>query len=229
MIEWMDPDLKPQFPPTELALQEPNGLLAAGGRLSPAWLLTAYQQGIFPWFDPDEVCLWWTPAPRTIITPDSLRLSRTNSKLLRKMQGTITHNLAFESVIHACAAPREQQAGTWISEEMIEAYVRMHHAGYAHSIEHWSDDGKLIGGYYGLLIGSVFFGESMFSRESNASKIAFAISAPIWFEHGLKMIDCQMNTDHLSQFGSQDVSRSDFEELLHQSLELNLEPLPSLL
>ncbi len=229
MIEWMDPDQPPQFPPTKLALQDPNGLIAAGGCLTPSWLLDAYSRGIFPWFEPDEVNLWWTPAPRSVITPDSFRLSRTNRKLIKKFSGRITHNLAFESVIHACAEPRSQQPGTWISEDMIDAYVRMHRAGYAHSIELWSIEGKLIGGYYGLLIGAVFFGESMFSRESNASKIAFAVTAPLWFANGLQLIDCQMNTDHLSQFGSQDISRELFEELLAKAVVNTVAPLPSLL
>lgn len=229
MIDWLDPNLPPDFPPTELALAEPNGLLAAGGQLSPSWLISAYQQGVFPWSDPGDINLWWSPAPRTIITPDTFRIPRTVRKLMKRQAGTITHNTAFDAVITACSEPREQQQDTWISEEMIEAYGRLHRMGYAHSIEHWSESGELIGGYYGVLLGAVFFGESMFSRRSNASKIAFAASMPIWIEQGLKLIDCQMNTAHLAQFGSEDVDRISFEERLNDAIKESASDLPRLL
>lgn len=219
MIDWLDDTLPPFFPDTHQALDDPNGLLAAGGQVSPRWLDEAYRHGIFPWNDPDEVRLWWTPAPRAIITADSFRVPRTVRKLIRRSQEaghTISFNQAFAAVIEGCSAPRDYQQGTWIDEDILENYQRMQHAGRALSIEHWDARGELIGGCYGLLKGRVFFGESMFSRQPNASKVAFGQAAPLLFAAGIRLIDCQMHTQHLAQFGAHEVSRQSFESQLKQ-------------
>lgn len=220
MIDWLDAAQPPFFPASHQALDDPNGLLAAGGRTSPLWLDQAYRQGIFPWNDPDEVRLWWTPAPRAVITAESFRVPRTVKKLINRAKNyTITLNQAFERVIQACAAPRAEESGTWIDDDIITSYQRMLRSGRALSIELWNPDGDLVGGCYGLLKGQVFFGESMFSRESNASKIAFGVTAPLLFEHGIQMIDCQMHTEHLAQFGAREISRAQFEAQLRQAIQ----------
>lgn len=194
MIDWLDDKHPPAFPPSTKALDEPNGLLAAGGRLSPGWLDEAYRHGIFPWNDPDEVRLWWSPAPRAVIIPSSFRTPRTVRKLLkRNRHHTTTFNLAFEQVIEACSEPRSYQEGTWIDEEILYYYQQMFISGRALSIERWNENGQLIGGCYGLIKGAVFYGESMFSKAPNASKLAFAQAAPILFNAGIQLIDCQMH------------------------------------
>lgn len=227
MLEWLDPHSRPEFPPTAQALHDPNGLLAVGGSTSPRWLECAYRQGIFPWNDPQEMRLWWSPAPRAIITPETFRIPRTVSKLLRRSNWLITANQAFEQVQAACAEPRDDQAGTWIDDELLHNYPRLHRCGRALSIEAWSLEGDLIGGFYGVLLGAALFGESMFSRQSNASKLAFASAAPMLFELGISVIDCQMHTQHLAQFGCQEVKRADFERLLsHAIAKPPLPPLP---
>ncbi|MFT5548765.1 MAG: leucyl/phenylalanyl-tRNA--protein transferase, partial [Candidatus Azotimanducaceae bacterium] len=157
MIPWLESNQPPSFPETSLALNEPNGLLAAGGALSVDWLLAAYRKGIFPWFSDDEPILWWTPAPRTILLPSNFHLSKSLRKLIRQQTYRITQNLAFASVIRHCAETREDQAGTWIVDPMINAYLAMHQAGHAHSIECWGADDQLVGGLYGISLGSVFF------------------------------------------------------------------------
>ncbi|MAD43994.1 MAG: leucyl/phenylalanyl-tRNA--protein transferase [Oceanospirillaceae bacterium] len=209
MIDWLDEASFPQFPPPHKALDDPNGLLAAGGRVTPVWLDQAYRRGIFPWNDPDEVRLWWSPAPRAIITPDSFRIPRSVRKAIRRQNYRVTTNLAFTDVMTACAAPRQHEAGTWISDDMIDSYTRLHKAGRALSVEYWHE-GRLSGGFYGLLTGQALFGESMFSQVDNASKIAFAIAAPALFRAGLQLIDCQMKTSHLAQFGIEEATREDF-------------------
>ena len=170
---WLDesaPELN--FPPVDLALDEPNGLLAVGGDLSPKRLIKAYRLGIFPWFSNGQPILWWSPNPRAILFPDQLHVSRSLNKAIRRGNLHITLDTAFAEVMQACASPRLQQADTWITAEMHTAYLQLHKMGIAHSVEAWLDD-KLVGGLYGLSIGKVFFGESMFSRVSNASKVAF--------------------------------------------------------
>lgn len=220
MIDWLDETQPPCFPQTDRALADPCGLLAAGGQASPLWLDAAYRQGIFPWNDPDEVRLWWSPAPRAVITPDSFRIPRTVRKLIKRLSPgcSITTNLAFEQVIHACSEPREYSEGTWIDDELMAACLRMHRAGRAISAELWSEEGQLIGGFYALIKGKVIFGESMFSRRSNASKITFAIVAQAMFDAGIQLIDCQMYTDHLAQFGAVEIERAAFESLLKQHI-----------
>lgn len=213
MIPWLDPSQAPYFPETSLALNEPNGLLAAGGSLSVEWLITAYRQGIFPWFSDNEPILWWTPAPRTILLPENFHLSKSMRKLIRQQTYRITQNQAFPSVIRHCARTREDQAGTWIVDPMINAYITMHHAGHAHSIECWDVDDQLVGGLYGISLGRVFFGESMFSDVSNASKLCLH---HLTNSDNYDLIDCQMATSHLMSLGAIEVDRDQFEAMLNR-------------
>ena len=207
MIPWLEG--APAFPPVSAALAEPNGLLAAGGALTPEWLIEAYRHGIFPWFNPGEPILWWSPDPRLVLIPDAIRISHSLRKTLRRGHFEVRFDTAFAEVIDACAAPREPGLGTWITAEMRCAYCRMHELGVAHSVESWRD-GKLVGGLYGMALGSVFFGESMFSRESDASKVALAYLARFLRTRGYVMIDCQMTTAHLQSMGAREMPRSDF-------------------
>ena len=225
MIDWLDDTAFPAFPPTHTALSNPNGLLVAGGRVSPLWLDQAYRNGIFPWNDPDDVRLWWSPVPRAVITPDSFRIPRTVRKLLRN-PWTLTINMAFEQVMSACAAPRTASNGTWISTDMIAAYTRLRQAGRALSAEVWDEQGTLCGGFYGLMIGRAFFGESMFSVRSGASQYAFATVAPLLFQQGVELIDCQMKTAHLARFGISELNRSNFEGRLSKAV--HAPPIPPL-
>lgn len=227
MIDWLDETQAPCFPSTQNALAEPNGLLAAGGNITPLWLDQAYYHGVFPWHDPDDVRLWWSPAPRAVITPDSFRLPRTVRKLLKRHRHeySITMNLAFRQVITACSAPRDydgEDGGSWIGEDMIEAYCQLQRSGRAVSFELWNAQGELSGGFYGVVIGRVLFGESMFSRQANASKLLFAQVAGQLFECGIELIDCQMQTTHLAQFGAQEISREEFEQRLGQARDRSL-------
>ncbi|MEM7563351.1 MAG: leucyl/phenylalanyl-tRNA--protein transferase [Pseudomonadota bacterium] len=211
MIYWLEPDLDPLFPDTRLALEEPAGLLAAGGKLSVDWLLVAYRQGIFPWFSENEPILWWSPAPRTVLYPQNFHTSRSLLKLFRQDRYQITVNQDFSAVISACAQDREGQTGTWINPSMIEAYNRFHQAGYASSVE-CRQDNELVGGLYGVTLGRVFFGESMFSHQTNASKLCLKFLV----ESGqYDMIDCQMPTDHLKSLGAKDIGRDEFESKLN--------------
>lgn len=211
-LTWLDPNT-PLFPDTSTALEEPNGLLAAGGQLSPEWLLNAYSQGIFPWFNEGEPILWWSPSPRTFLFLDQLHISRSLQKAIRKNQVTISVDRAFEAVMHACAEPRGDDAGTWISEEMIETYTSLHELGHAHSIEVWQDE-RLVGGLYGIAMGRMFFGESMFSRQSNSSKIALFHLVELLKQWHYVGIDCQVYNHHLASLGATEISRKDFEALL---------------
>ncbi len=211
MIPWLtstDP-----FPPVELALRDPNGLLAAGADLSPERLLAAYRRGIFPWFNPGEPILWWSPDPRMVLFPDDLRISRSLGKRLRRHDYEIRVDTAFARVMAACAAPRPKQRGTWISPAMIAAYGRLHHTGHAHSVETWIG-GELVGGLYGITIGRAFFGESMFSHATDASKLAFAHLVRQLRRWGFGLIDCQMETAHLASLGAAPIPREDFQHRL---------------
>ncbi|MFT5665750.1 MAG: leucyl/phenylalanyl-tRNA--protein transferase [Gammaproteobacteria bacterium] len=216
MITWLDPNALPRFPQTSSALDEPNGLLAAGGALTVDWLIAAYSRGIFPWFSENEPILWWTPAPRAILLPEMFHLSRSLQKLIRQGQYKITRDRSFESVVRHCAETRADQAGTWIVETMIDAYVDMHQAGLAHSYECWDADDRLVGGLYGISLGQVFFGESMFSRVSNASKLClnYLIESQEY-----KLIDCQMATQHLMSLGAIEVERDQFESMLKKFIK----------
>lgn len=203
------------FPPLEEALIEPNGLLAAGGDLSPQRLLTAYSKGIFPWFNAGEPILWWSPDPRMVLFPSELRISRSLNKTLRKVSYTIRTDYNFRQVMQACAAPRKTQVGTWIHPEMISAYLTLHELGLAHSIETWIDN-KLVGGLYGIALGKMFFGESMFSCIPDASKIAFVHLIQQLESWGFGMVDCQMKTTHLASFGAREIPRREFSQMLSE-------------
>lgn len=213
MIPWLTADAP--FPAVESALIEPNGLLCAGADLSPERLLAAYQRGIFPWFSPGEPILWWSPDPRMVLLPQQLVLRRSLLKVLRNRPYEVRLDSDFAAVMAACAAPRQPGQGTWISNEMQAAYLRLHQLGHAHSVEVWQD-GRLIGGLYGVALGRVFFGESMFSRVHDASKIALAHLCRFLDQRGFAMIDCQMYTDHLASLGARPVPRHDFVQRLQQ-------------
>lgn len=203
------------FPPLDRALKEPNGLLAMGGDLTPQRLLEAYRKGIFPWFNEGEPILWWSPDPRMVLFPDELRISRSLSKELKKSNYQIRTDHRFSEVMRACAAPRKGQAGTWIHPEMIAAYTTLHEMKFAHSVEMWMD-GELVGGLYGIALGKIFFGESMFSRTPNASKIAFVHLVRQVQEWGFGLIDCQVKTDHLASLGAREIPRATFAQYLSE-------------
>ncbi|MCX7176580.1 MAG: leucyl/phenylalanyl-tRNA--protein transferase [Proteobacteria bacterium] len=201
------------FPPVETALIEPNGLLAAGGDLSAERLLSAYRRGIFPWYSPGEPLLWWSPDPRMVLFPSEVKISRSLNRTLKSAAYEIRLDSAFAEVMAACAAPREEGAGTWISAEMQTAYRCLNQLGYAHSVETWVDlEGRstLVGGLYGVAIGRVFYGESMFSRVSDASKIALAHLCRLLERRGFVVIDCQMTTAHLASLGAREIPRQEF-------------------
>ena len=203
------------FPPVELALRSPNGLLAAGGDLMPERLLDAYRHGIFPWFSAGDPILWWSPDPRMVLFPEEFKVSHSLHKTLRRGKHEVRTDSAFEQVMRACALPREGQDGTWIQEEIIAAYVRLHRMGLAHSVETWMDD-ELVGGLYGVSLGRMFYGESMFSRKTDASKIAFAHLVAQLKRWNFGMIDCQMNTPHLATLGAREIPRRQFLTLLQE-------------
>jgi leucyl/phenylalanyl-tRNA--protein transferase len=207
MIPWLQPGAP--FPSLAAALTEPNGLIAAGGDLSAARLTDAYRRGIFPWFNPGQPILWWSPDPRTVIVPHAIRVSRSLDKVLRNRAYEVRADTDFHAVITACAAPRAAQEGTWISADMIAAYGALHELGVAHSIETWID-GELAGGLYGVALGRMFYGESMFSRAPDASKIALVHLARQLARWDFGMIDCQMHTPHLATLGAHEIARADF-------------------
>ena len=194
--------------PTE-ALTEPNGLLAAGGALAPEWLLESYRRGIFPWFEQGQPILWWSPEPRTILRPASLRISRSLRKTLRQRRFHVTADRRFGAVISACAAPRRYTDSTWITPDMQAAYETLHRLGWAHSFEAW-DGPELAGGLYGIAIGRVFFGESMFARRTDASKVAFCHAVAFLESRGTELIDCQMPSAHLTRLGAESIPRRQF-------------------
>ncbi len=203
------------FPPVDSALDEPSGLLAVGGDLSPQRLLAAYRQGIFPWYSEGQPILWWSPDPRMVLFPDELHVHRSLQKIIRRGGYEIRVDTVFTRVMQACAEPRKDQDGTWISPEMIEAYSMLHAMGFAHSVETWVD-GELAGGLYGLALGRAFYGESMFARRSDASKIAFVHLVKQLQQWNFGLIDCQMNTAHLARFGAREIPRSEFTTHLQQ-------------
>jgi len=195
------------FPSPEEA--EPEGLLAVGGDLSLKRLLLAYSLGVFPWYSEEDSILWWSPDPRLILEPENLRVSKSLKRVITKNKFTITMDLEFETVINKCATAKRKDEGTWIVQEMIEAYIKLHHKGFAHSVEVW-DKEMLVGGLYGVSIGKAFFGESMFSETNNASKIAFVYLVSTLKEWGFSCIDCQVKTDHLISMGAHEIPRLDF-------------------
>jgi leucyl/phenylalanyl-tRNA--protein transferase len=222
MIPWLEPDTP--FPPLESAMRHPNGLLAAGADLSPARLLQAYRLGIFPWYSPDQPPLWWSPDPRMVLFPEELKVSRSLAKRIRKKDYEIRSDTAFRAVMLACAStPRPDQDGTWIVPEILEGYCSLHQLGYAHSIETWVG-GQLMGGLYGVAIGRMFYGESMFHHVTDASKLAFVHLVRHLQKRGYGMIDCQMHTAHLASFGAREIPRNEFAARLVEWVNLSSEP-----
>lgn len=222
----LPPDSNPQyFPPVELA--SPEGLLAMGGDLCSERLLEAYRHGIFPWYNTGQPILWWSPDPRATLLPENLKVSRSLRKSLRQQHFTVTLDTVFPEVITACAAPRQylprHQQGTWIVPEMQAAYCRLHEQGYAHSVEAWQN-GKLVGGLYGVALGQAFFGESMFSGVSNASKIALVWLVRQLQQWGFSLIDCQVSSPHLASLGAIDLRRETFMNLLEQAVAAHSRP-----
>lgn len=206
-------DRNQAFPNVDEALDEPNGLLAVGGCLSPRRLENAYRRGIFPWYGEGEPILWWSPDPRLVLTPDQVKISRSLRKTLRRGTFEFSFDRCFEAVLDACAEPRPYANGTWIVPEVRRAYLQFHHLGHAHSFESWQD-GRLVGGLYGVAMGRVFFGESMFHRVSDASKAAFAYATHCLRQWGFALIDCQVYTDHLASLGAIEIPRAEFVRLL---------------
>ena len=223
MIPWLEIDTP--FPDVSKALTvEAPGLLAAGADLSPARLLQAYRNGIFPWFSEGQPILWWSTDPRMVLYTDQFKVSNSLAKTLRKIERSrldggrwdVRFDSAFDEVMRACAAPRRDGPGTWISDEIIAGYTGLHALGYAHSAEVWLD-GKLVGGAYGVCIGRMFYGESMFARVSDASKVALAYLVAFLQHHGVEMVDCQQETGHLASLGAAPIPRSRFLEHLHRA------------
>jgi leucyl/phenylalanyl-tRNA--protein transferase len=216
MLYLLDPkDPQAPFPNVESAERDPDGLLAVGGDLSVPRLINAYRRGIFPWYGEGDPILWWSPDPRTTLFPDRLRVSRSLRKTLRRGRFRVSMDRDFHAVISACAAPRDEHGGTWLVPEMISAYRHLHGHGLAHSVEVWQD-GALAGGLYGVAIGRVFFGESMFTRVSDASKVALVHLCRTISERGFKLIDCQVLTGHLIRMGAVQIPRADFVRMLER-------------
>jgi leucyl/phenylalanyl-tRNA--protein transferase len=213
------------FPPVETALADPNGLLAMGGDLSVERLLDAYRHGIFPWFNPGEPILWWSPDPRMVLVPGEVRVTRSLAKRMRNAGFELRIDTAFADVMRACAEPRDGAGGTWISPAMVAAYSRLFDAGYAHSVETWHDS-RLVGGLYGVAIGRMFYGESMFSCEPDASKVALVSLARQLQRWGFGLIDCQMETPHLASLGARTVPRAAFTARLSELIKLPHKPGP---
>ena len=216
MIPWLRGDAP--FPPVSEALKSPNGLLCAGGELTPQRLLDAYRHGIFPWFSEGDPILWWSPDPRMVLFPGELKVSRSLRKALAREVYETRVDSAFGQVMRECAAPRDAQAGTWIMPEMIAAYTRLHALGFAHSVESWKD-GELVGGLYGLALGAVFFGESMFSRATDASKVALVRLVERLRAANFRVIDCQQATAHLASLGGREIPRAAFAQLIQESIQ----------
>jgi leucyl/phenylalanyl-tRNA---protein transferase len=217
-IVWLSERDSPQaFPPVERALQEPDGLLAAGGDLSPPRLIEAYRRGIFPWYSRGQPILWWCPDPRAILRPQELKVSRSLAKTIRNRGFETRVDHSFREVLRQCGSSELRPGGTWLSPEMRAAYLRLHRLGYAHSVETWRGD-QLVGGLYGIALGRVFFGESMFSIERDASKVALKRLCDELLLRGYEVIDCQMATAHLLSLGAQLIPRSQFIDALTTSV-----------
>ncbi len=211
----LDPDSSNEpFPPVSMAWEEPNGLLAMGGDLSTTRLINAYKSGIFPWFGNDEPIYWWSPDPRAILYPHKINFRRSLRKNMRNKGYQITVDHCFSEVVRACAAPRSYSDGTWITEEMFNAYLALHKLNIAHSIEVWNADGKLVGGLYGVDTGNVFSGESMFSKERDTSKMAFITLANLTQQWNYALIDCQIENSHLFSMGAENIPRKDYLRIL---------------
>ena len=210
-LYWIDEhSANNDFPPVSQALKDPEGLLAAGGNLTPERLVHAYRRGIFPWFEENQPILWWSPDPRCVIHTDHLHITRSLKKTIRNKPYRVTFNQAFTEVINACAEPRKGSTGTWITEDMKTAYIRLHQQGQAQSVEVWNPNGQLIGGLYGILLDKVFSGESMFSRERDMSKVALVYLAEWLNTRKIHLIDCQLPNPHLKSLGAVLIPRAEF-------------------
>ena len=219
MLRWLSSaDAPDRFPPASEALAEPNGLLAAGGDLRPERLLAAYRRGIFPWYEEGQPILWWSPDPRAVLRPDGVRVSRSLRRSIIKGGFELRIDSAFAAVVAACAEPRRYTESTWITRDMAAAYVRLHELGWAHSFEAWRD-GELVGGLYGVAIGRVFFGESMFARATDASKVALVHLAEHLRARSFELIDCQVASAHVASLGATSISRAAFLALLDRYCE----------
>lgn len=214
-VHYQHPNAKPTFPPIECCLTDPEGLIQIGGALTPEWLLAGYRRGIFPWFSEGDPILWWCPDPRTILIPSEFKQSRSLNKVLRNAGFSVTFDQEFSAVIQHCAHTR---AETWIMPNIIEGYTALHEQGYAHSVEVWLGE-KLVGGLYGVSLGGAFFGESMFSLVSNASKVALASLCQRLTDWQFDFIDCQFSTDHLLSLGAKSIPREDFLILLNRAFD----------
>ena len=218
IIPWLEP-ANLNFPCSDQALSDPNGLLAVGGDLSAERLISAYRQGIFPWYEEGQPILWWSPSPRAVLFPEKIYISRSLKKRIRRNDYQVTCDQAFHQVIQHCAhVPRHEQDGTWITGDMMNAYGQLHAAGVAHSIEVWQGD-QLAGGLYGLAIGRIFFGESMFSLRTDASKVAFVYLSRQLEKWGFAVIDCQVSNPHLISLGAEEINRPHFNQLLDANLD----------
>ncbi len=209
-----------EFPPTSEALDYPSGLLAVGGDLTPQRLIAAYRRGIFPWYEEPQPVLWWTPDPRSVLFPERLHISRSLRKTLRSNRFRLAVDQRFEQVMRECAQPRADGLGTWIGADMIGAYCDLHAIGHAHSIEVLDLEGELVGGLYGIALGRAFFGESMFSRVSDASKVAVVALMDIMRRGGFRLVDCQVESRHLNSLGAQNLNRAEFERLLDETIDV---------
>ena len=216
MIPWLRGDAP--FPPVSKALKSPNGLLCAGGDLSPQRIVEAYSQAIFPWYSEGDPILWWSPDPRMVLFPEEIKVSRSLRKRVASGAYETRVDTAFRDVIEACAAPRDGQGGTWIVPEMVEAYVRLHELGFAHCVESWQED-RLVGGLYGMALGKAFFGESMFARAPDASKVALVRLVERLSADGVRVIDCQQATAHLASLGAREIPRKAFAQLVQESIQ----------
>lgn len=215
-LYWIHPlDDSSPFPDVERALREPEGLLAAGGNLSVPRLINAYRKGIFPWYSDGQPILWWSPDPRLVLFPAHLKISRSLRKTLRRQWLSVTFDRAFAAVVERCAEPRLRQNGTWITADIKQAYIELHRRGIAHSAEAWDGD-ELVGGLYGVALGQVFFGESMFTRRTDASKVAFVHLVRHLERWGYNVIDCQVTSAHLQSLGATEIPRREFSRLLEQ-------------
>jgi leucyl/phenylalanyl-tRNA--protein transferase len=218
MIPWITSAA--EFPPVERALRDPPGLLCAGADLEPQTILTAYTRGIFPWYSDGQPILWWSTDPRMVLFPAEFKISRSLAKTIKRQVFEVRIDTAFRAVIEACAAPREPGGGTWIVPDMQDAYTRLFELGHAHSVECWRDD-RLVGGLYGMAIGRVFFGESMFARETDASKVALAALVSKLEKEEFGLIDCQQETRHLASVGARPIPRAEFARRLKELINLD--------
>jgi leucyl/phenylalanyl-tRNA---protein transferase len=217
-ISWLNDDAE-AFPPLACALREPDGLIAAGGDLRPERLLAAYRRGIFPWYEEPQPILWWSPDPRAVLFPDELHVSTRLRRTLRRGSFRVSADSCFDEVIHACAAPRRQGSGTWIGSAMQRAYSELHRLGHAHSIETWQED-QLVGGLYGIAIGRIFFGESMFARVDDASRVALVHLVGQLRAWGFALVDCQQDTGHMRSMGARTITRAQFRAIVDANVNL---------